>query len=139
MLPPLPVRVYPRSRGGTSATKLKVTPRGGLSPLARGNRHVTRGEPGAAGSIPARAGEPCLWAGRYRLARVYPRSRGGTSEEETRVPVGGGLSPLARGNHGPELRFVGFSGSIPARAGEPFDEVHILVVIGVYPRSRGGT
>jgi len=50
--------VYPRSRGGTSGPQLAPVPRGGLSPLARGNPLSVRFRRLITGSIPARAGEP---------------------------------------------------------------------------------
>ncbi len=49
---------YPRSRGGTDSTNAQRAFLCGLSPLARGNRAVTRGTVSDVGPIPARAGEP---------------------------------------------------------------------------------
>ncbi len=71
------------------------------------------------GPIPARAGEP-LWdqlSGRVRWA--YPRSRGGTRDDQFDVLVFLGLSPLARGNHLRKVDRAHHPGPIPARAGEP--------------------
>ena len=91
-------RVYPRSRGGTFMAAAIRTARGGLSPLARGNRQHDLQELIRLGSIPARAGEPPQSGVLLQASRVYPRSRGGTTTCRflRRSPVG--LSPLARGN-----------------------------------------
>ena len=50
-----------------------------------------------------------------------------------------GLSPLARGNRDVLQRRREGSGPIPARAGEPKRLGSIEIVLGAYPRSRGGT
>ena len=131
-------RVYPRSRGGTIHPDTPPEPHKGLSPLARGNRHIgnlrwfdqglsplARGNlqfllfrHRCQGSIPARAGEPVV---------VFQISK--------RV---GGLSPLARGNQGRERHLRVQRGSIPARAGEPARELlHQLLAQGLSPLARG--
>ena len=111
----------------------------GLSPRERGNRPNRRRRGRLRGSIPARAGEPQLGPQLVENYRVYPRASGGT------VPTGDGgaacegLSPRERGN--PERSRVGVFGkrSIPARAGEPRDEMADTDTITVYPRASGGT
>ncbi len=50
----------------------------------------------------------------------------------------GGLSPLARGNQGQPEDALDTRGPIPARAGESAAKRLGWVVIGAYPRSRGG-
>ena len=70
---------------------------------------------------------------------VYPRSRGGTAVGRTVVMRYKGLSPLARGNQWLWLHAIGRTGSIPARAGEPASLSNHSLIVGVYPRSRGGT
>ncbi len=71
------------------------------------------------GTIPARAGEPCILPNPTQQFRDYPRSRGGTCIPMSSHVLRLGLSPLARGNHA----MSGFNcmgkGTIPARAGEP--------------------
>src|SRR5690606_34596051 len=52
------VRVYPRSRGGTSRGLTTTCCAAGLSPLARGNHQREPDLLRREGSIPARAGEP---------------------------------------------------------------------------------
>ena len=73
---------YPRSRGGTDLHLGQKQPRGGLSPLARGNQSSGHKSFEGSGPIPARAGEPgeggCAGLG----LRAYPRSRGGTSHTQ---------------------------------------------------------
>ncbi len=111
----------------------------GLSPLARGNLGFLEMGHHRAGSIPARAGEPSGngWAGGGQ--GVYPRSRGGTYPKNSTPLPCRGLSPLARGNRRVSADFWAFTGSIPARAGEPAVEDVGLLFGRVYPRSRGGT
>ena len=59
------------------------------------------------------------------------------------MAIGGGvhvgLSPLARGNRRLVVDTSHSIGSIPARAGEPFDLLLGLSTPADYPRSRGGT
>ena len=131
--------VYPRSRGGTSGPQLAPVPRGGLSPLARGNPLSVRFRRLITGSIPARAGEPRPWPRGWARWRVYPRSRGGTRLARRSALQTLGLSPLARGNHQSHFAPVLPHGSIPARAGEPFASTGTARHPWVYPRSRGGT
>ena len=111
----------------------------GLSPPTRGNRQRRLGTSGARGSIPAHAGEPAAIPSGARLARVYPRPRGGTARSDVVEMLRSGLSPPTRGNliacENPycELR------SIPAHAGEPRVVNCVFGGRGVYPRPRGGT
>ena len=118
---------------------MRPQPYSGLSPLARGNLAVRPPVDVIAGSIPARAGEPPRCHGIATGARVYPRSRGGTLDEQALMVTCKGLSPLARGNHDEDLEDGGTAGSIPARAGEPARRGSSPRRSRVYPRSRGGT
>ena len=90
--------VYPRACGGTEGALAKSPPDHGLSPRVRGNP----GTPGtfwsALGSIPARAGEPCIGAAAKGGSRVYPRACGGTEGAEAEYNKEVGLSPRVRGN-----------------------------------------
>ena len=54
----VPIRAYPRSRGGTFNAGCGALMAGGLSPLARGNQSGSEGILPSMGPIPARAGEP---------------------------------------------------------------------------------
>ena len=111
----------------------------GLSPLARGNPPVPVANGGTGGPIPARAGEPASAHWGSPPEGAYPRSRGGTRHGVGRNWRQRGLSPLARGNLPNAARRTGRSGPIPARAGEPDDQLQCLPADGAYPRSRGGT
>ena len=50
-----------------------------------------------------------------------------------------GLSPQARGNLKNNNRINAEPGPIPAGAGEPGSSVSLQVIVGAYPRRRGGT
>ena len=132
-------RVYPRPRGGAEGGSC-ANQCNGLSPPTRGSpspwRHppprsrsipAHAGEPVAVallrgcscGSIPAHAGEPTLTGHTTLEDRVYPRPRGGASQDMAR-PQGRsaeGLSPPTRGS--PVQRCVACR-------------------LSVYPRPRGG-
>ena len=111
----------------------------GLSPHGRGNRWDQDAPRPRAGSIPARAGEPTSNPSSPTIPGVYPRTGGGTPSPECSALVEQGLSPHGRGNR----RQLGIDrpdeGSIPARAGEPFQEASDRGVFRVYPRTGGGT
>ncbi len=133
------IRVYPRSRRGT--TPLKNTPSSfrGLSPLAQGNRPAIRSEKKTVGSIPARAGEPPRPCSARPGWWVYPRSRRGTETNLDDTASYRGLSPLAQGNLSRQAMRQTLTGSIPARAGEPNPGHCHHCGHRVYPRSRRGT
>ena len=132
-------RVYPRACGGTSLPSGCTSPRGGLSPRVRGNHHQSPISVEAIGSIPARAGEPGPRLVSMMEAGVYPRACGGTAEWTFTEIVAMGLSPRVRGNPKLPVPSARWTGSIPARAGEP---KCLPVCYGndrVYPRACGGT
>ena len=111
----------------------------GLSPHARGNRVPGRARGSGLGSIPARAGQPCLPVPRTPGPGVYPRTRGATVDTDTPPTGQAGLSPHARGNHSQRGERVRLSRSIPARAGQPYHQPRQVDFLGVYPRTRGAT
>ena len=131
--------VYPRACGGTNVLGADGIMPLGLSPRVRGNLSMMFDDPSAAGSIPARAGEPAPRRRGRWSARVYPRACGGTNknilgknlEFGLSRACGGtgrcrrkggrsyGLSPRVRGNPSRALGAAAGTGSIPARAGEP--------------------
>ena len=111
----------------------------GLSPLARGNRKAPVGRAACKGPIPARAGQPRCYGGRYSLPRAYPRSRGATQASIKYSTPSMGLSPLARGNLSVSVLNGCSSGPIPARAGQPHQDSAGVVILWAYPRSRGAT
>ena len=130
---------YPRSRGGTVRVFSYVVPRGGLSPLTRGNLALAFVRWPCLGPIPAHAGEPRYLSAWLLLFRAYPRSRGGTMLKPKMSAAALGLSPLTRGNPGDFLNPGALHGPIPAHAGEPRHARLVSRRGWAYPRSRGGT
>ena len=138
-IPPAPVPVYPRPRGGTRVQRRRPRPAPGLSPPTRGNpSHALNGRL-CSGSIPAHAGEPAPPAPSPPAVRVYPRPRGGTLWAMVAYGDGRGLSPPTRGNRSTTTSAPDTRRSIPAHAGEPLRGRSRGGVLGVYPRPRGGT
>jgi len=110
----------------------------GRSPLTRGRHGLALRAVRADGSIPAHAGETDLVAGFVGLARVDPRSRGGDTVQTWYAVTATGRSPLTRGRRhkkGPRGRLCG---SIPAHAGETYNQPGDWHCPRVDPRSRGG-
>ncbi len=70
--------VYPRPRGATDPLHADREGERGLSPPARGNPAAQGVGFGAAGSIPARAGQPSDSSVLPYVHEVYPRPRGAT-------------------------------------------------------------
>ena len=109
--------VYPRVCGGNLPALVMGFVVGGLSPRVRGKRSWG-GIPGAAGSIPACAGETTAGNGYRLMMRVYPRVCGGNLMFAGQSRIVRGLSPRVRG----KLEMIGIDayqeGSIPACAGE---------------------
>ncbi len=130
---------YPRMRGGTAGVLMPALVLTGLSPHARGNRHIHCGCNLLHGPIPACAGKPIQAVSSVTSTGAYPRMRGGTQINFAIPYFFKGLSPHARGNRLDQLVNGRFGGPIPACAGEPI-EPHEVVIIGwAYPRMRGGT
>ena len=135
----IPARVYPRVGGGTADVWATRPSAMGLSPRGRGNPGVVRlGEAGH-GSIPAWAGEPTGCHSRACIAGVYPRVGGGTDRRQCYRLSVAGLSPRGRGNRLHPGNARQWRGSIPAWAGEPFDDPNDPQSPTVYPRVGGGT
>ena len=132
-------RAYPRSRGGTYASRTRRRGHQGLSPLTRGNRQHRNERSLQPGPIPAHAGEPLRLAYLRACSGAYPRSRGGTCGARAGWEAGYGLSPLTRGNHRCRACPLGCRGPIPAHAGEPRCRSGVARRRRAYPRSRGGT
>ena len=113
------LRVYPRVCGGTTGCRfIRASPMG-LSPRVRGNLESKQHIKGAAGSIPACAGEPPPGSPRSPRRRVYPRVCGGTPSPMPPTAKLAGLSPRVRGNQVARAFRQRPVGSIPACAGEP--------------------
>ncbi len=90
---------------------------GGLSPQARGEQTFTTTLEIAEGPIPAGAGGTSRSVCGGRLARAYPRRRGGNLSIETLHLLAQGLSPQARGERAGRAGGRGAVGPIPAGAG----------------------
>ena len=111
----------------------------GLSPLARGNRESQQAAQEPVGPIPACAGQPRASVIPHAAGRAYPRLRGATPVRLQVLNAGGGLSPLARGNHASAGRPAQRHGPIPACAGQPGIPAGSAGAGGAYPRLRGAT
>ena len=131
--------VYPRPRGGTTASAAASMSASGLSPPTRGNHNAASYIERPRGSIPAHAGEPATRCHKSFRARVYPRPRGGTFGVIVRMPGRKGLSPPTRGNRRRSSPYDMVMRSIPAHAGEPLASGGTPISRAVYPRPRGGT
>ena len=111
----------------------------GLSPRVRGNLKDAVVALRRLGSIPACAGEPLRTIPSACGAGVYPRVCGGTFTNHTVGLRRRGLSPRVRGNPVSLSSSVTTTGSIPACAGEPHFDLHLIRLGRVYPRVCGGT
>ena len=132
-------RVYPRGCGGTDIVCPRQDGMQGLSPRVRGNHQAVDVGTDTHGSIPAGAGEPYAAASHGLTIRVYPRGCGGTHYAARGLWRTPGLSPRVRGNHHDPRRRAAHLWSIPAGAGEPLTDVHVISLTRVYPRGCGGT
>ena len=110
--------VYPRTGGGNLQKRQICTGAAGLSPHGRGKPMAKRTRKGAAGSIPARAGETPGLTPKRLSGWVYPRTGGGNRPQDVIRLCRQGLSPHGRGKLRLGSRRNGHPGSIPARAGE---------------------
>ncbi len=132
-------RVYLRTRGGTRPHQNAARRGHGLSPHTRRNHPLPRVREGCRGSISAHAEEPVRPDCRYRLSRVYLRTRGGTSPEQSSLNKPLGLSPHTRRNQAKPQRRAAPPGSISAHAEEPRRRFRCRAAPRVYLRTRGGT
>ena len=131
--------VYPRVCGGTDAPRGFAPDEAGLSPRVRGNPGRALWLLWAARSIPACAGEPYDTVGCRGERQVYPRVCGGTWRDHPDLQAEAGLSPRVRGNLALRKEDGGYTGSIPACAGEPLRTGYLRPLSRVYPRVCGGT
>ena len=91
------------------------------------------------GSIPAYAGDPCLYVGTAGDNKVYPRLRGGSGILALSIQASPGLSPPTRGIRIAAIGCYPPAGSIPAYAGDPRNRERAGGAVQVYPRLRGGS
>ncbi len=125
-------------RGGNKHLRLVPGPDQGLSPHARGKHNPLGVLRQDEGPIPACAGETYCHARLTAFFRAYPRMRGGNDKAFNRFLGVMGLSPHARGKRLSAKTADGFSGPIPACAGETAMRICALGPTGAYPRMRGG-
>ena len=130
--------VYPRVCGGTPSLARFPHSVSGLSPRVRGNRPVCVSIVRRQGSIPACAGEPSTTITEASSYRVYPRVCGGTIASAKLGRRCTGLSPRVRGNLATPEEFYSSIGSIPACAGEPYEQDIHIDEHPVYPRRVRG-
>ena len=138
-IPPSPLRVYPRTHGGTRLPGLVRDDVEGLSPHTRGNRAPPSNVHQRRGSIPAHTGEPSTCPSPASALKVYPRTHGGTLASARATGPARGLSPHTRGNRMADDRVRELRGSIPAHTGEPGRAASEAAGLRVYPRTHGGT
>ncbi len=129
--------VYPRWRGELTNAAHQGVSSSGLSPLARGTRHMPDHMCSNGRFIPAGAGNSRCMTGKPQTGAVYPRWRG-ELESEGRFRQGvHGLSPLARGTRGYAPLRVRQTRFIPAGAGNSRSRGRHGQSMSVYPRWRG--
>ena len=92
-------RAHPRSRGEHHIMEHLPALLLGSSPLARGTHDDDRESGGAAGLIPARAGNTSAFVFHTHRVGAHPRSRGEHTLSETSTPPRGGAHPRSRGEH----------------------------------------
>ena len=132
-------RVYPRVCGGSYPAAGSLLHAQGLSPRVRGKRRRFCVTSGAAGSIPACAGEATQRARGGGLAGVYPRVCGGSNGSLAVRDELAGLSPRVRGKRAWTALYRSRRRSIPACAGEAPEEMACECEAEVYPRVCGGS
>ena len=88
-------------------------------------------------SIPACAGQPCLYVVHNPLRKVYPRVCGAASQLATHQLLIRGLSPRVRGSLCVALQQRFGPRSIPACAGQPLHSSMNAWAVEVYPRVCG--
>ena len=132
-------KVYPRTHGGTLIVSPVSVTSMGLSPYTRGNRWQTMVEGQKERSIPVHTGEPARRVRTAAIIGVYPRTHGGTLIVSPVSVTSMGLSPYTRGNRWQTMVEGQKERSIPVHTGEPARRVRTAAIIGVYPRTHGGT
>ncbi len=134
---PMVSAVYPRWRGEHLNIWVSARAAYGLSPLARGTRHVQQPVHLWLRFIPAGAGNTLSRPNAHADFPVYPRWRGEHLPEVEQDRFIDGLSPLARGTH---IQGVGRGMAerfIPAGAGNTSVACTCASSLPVYPRWRG--
>ena len=112
-------RVYPHSRGETFMEQGADETQTGLSPLTWGNHSAIQYGVNYQGSIPTHVGKPVPICFIGSMLKVYPHSRGETTENAAIVRKWWGLSPLTWGNLSSSVVRRASAGSIPTHVGKP--------------------
>ncbi len=129
--------VYPRWRGELTNAAHQGVSSSGLSPLARGTRHMPDHMCSNGRFIPAGAGNSNSYTDKSSKQTVYPRWRGKLPLRLMNDNKNGGLSPLARGTRSTITSKSAESRFIPAGAGNSVLSLPYIARISVYPRWRG--
>ncbi len=129
--------VYPRWRGELTNAAHQGVSSSGLSPLARGTRHMPDHMCSNGRFIPAGAGNSRCMTGKPQTGAVYPRWRGELTMYDRKTSDWRGLSPLARGTRERGEIPAGRARFIPAGAGNSRVCSAPCSTNSVYPRWRG--
>ena len=132
-------RVNPRQRGGSFPVGPLFPHTGGQSPPARGKRGAVHHLLQHLRSIPASAGEATTVSPLCTSRAVNPRQRGGSIRSAFTLYNRYGQSPPARGKLCEALNDPRRVRSIPASAGEAWEEWLKESASRVNPRQRGGS
>ena len=128
---------HPRSRGENAWTARGRSTGSGSSPLTRGKRGQGDDDAHTWRLIPAHAGKTTRMRLRRRSSRAHPRSRGENKLLSRSHLQNLGSSPLTRGKHECDARYLRRSGLIPAHAGKTGSAPRRIGPRGAHPRSRG--
>ncbi len=129
--------VYPRWRGELTNAAHQGVSSSGLSPLARGTRHMPDHMCSNGRFIPAGAGNSRCMTGKPQTGAVYPRWRGELAALFSLKTIKLGLSPLARGTLISLAIINRLTRFIPAGAGNSRARGDSGRACTVYPRWRG--
>ena len=133
----VPERDHPRSRGEYYLETSPGPRIKGSSPLSRGIPSACPGTGGAAGIIPALAGNTPPYPICFPSEQDHPRSRGEYSCRRVRCSTTTGSSPLSRGILAQRHDLQRTRGIIPALAGNTIEPAGPVLPAGDHPRSRG--
>ena len=132
-----PRRDHPRSRGEYDHPQGEGIVESGSSPLSRGIPSNGSSSPGAAGIIPALAGNTTVIDIHAGSTQDHPRSRGEYRSSRSSYSLHGGSSPLSRGILPCRGRCWSSRGIIPALAGNTPKRPRRRQRGRDHPRSRG--
>ena len=137
--PATPPADHPRAGGATAARRQSSMSIRGPSPRGRGNPGLRWPDFRRCGTIPARAGQPTAAVWGMWIRRDHPRAGGATWAFLAINHALKGPSPRGRGNRELPDPQRNPDGTIPARAGQPFQESVKSHVLRDHPRAGGAT